>query len=374
MDFGFSEEQELLRQEVRKFLSEQCPMEEVRRIMKEPLGYSREQWLSLSQLGWTGLIIPEDLGGVGLGWVDLIVLLEETGRTLFPSPLISSVLTSATLLELGSSAQQRHWLPGFADGSHIGALAIFDDPDRLEPEGITLEAQREGEHYVLSGDKPGVVDAVSANLFVVGFRKPDGGMALALIEAESPGLQVEAKNTLDESKRIGTLHLDSVRVADDALLDLSPGDESTALQAILDRGAVAVAAEILGAGEAALALTVQYAKDRTQFGHPIGHFQGVKHPCAEMYVDLECIKSLLYYAAWALDVSPDEVSFSASKTKAFASEAFARIGVDGVQLHGAVGYTEEYDIQLFLKRSKWSRPIFGDEDYHLERVATMGGL
>jgi alkylation response protein AidB-like acyl-CoA dehydrogenase len=374
MNFGVSEEQELLRQQVRKFLDQQCPMEEVRRIMKSELGHSPEQWQALSQLGWAGLIIPESHGGAGLGWVDLIVVLEETGRSLFPSPLISSVLTAATLLDLGTPDQQARWLPGLAEGTRIGGLAIFDDPDHLAPDGIQLEAERDGGDLVLSGDKPGVVDITGASFFLVGFREANGKLGLAMVEADAEGVTKKTADSLDESKRIGTLSLSSTRVKNDAVIELSPDDDFAALRRIVERGAVAVSAEILGAGEGAHALTVQYAKDRTQFGHPIGHFQGVKHPLAEMYVDLECIRSLLYFAAWALDESPDEVSFAASKTKAFASEAFARIGVDGVQLHGAVGYTEEYDIQLYLKRSKWARPIFGDEDYHLDRVASIGGL
>lgn len=374
MDFEISEEQDLLRREVRKFLDDQCPMDEVRRLMNTSAGHSKDQWQRLAALGWTGLIVPEVHGGAGLGWVDLIVLLEETGRSLFPSPLISSLLTSALVRDLGTPEQQQRWLPNLAAGSCIGGMAIFDDPDHLAPAGITLTAERDGDDIILSGIKPGVVDIDSADYFVIGFREPDGAIVLAILDADSTGVTRESYDSLDASKRIGSLTLDRVRVSQDALLKDSGDDDFAGIRRHLDRGAVAITAEILGAGEGAHALTVQYAKDRTQFGHPIGHFQGVKHPLAEIYVDLECIRSLLYYAAWALDESPDDVSFAASKAKAFASEAIARIGVEGVQIHGAVGFTEEYDIQLYLKRSKWARPMYGGEDYHLDRVAELGGL
>ena len=290
MNFGFTEEQDLLRTEVRKLLDARCSLPEVRKLMESQAGYSAGLWSELAELGWLGLTIPEAHGGAGLGWVDFVVLLEETGRSLFPSPLVSTTLAAAAILDSGSEEQRARWLPGIADGS-----------------------------------------------------------------------------------RIGTLVLDGARVPKSALLG-APGRAWPAIERLFDRGAIATTGEMIGAAEGALALTVQYAKDRIQFGNPIGKYQGVKHPLAEMYVDVESTKSLLYYAAWALDESPREVPRSASLAKAYASDAFARIGIDGVQLHGAVGYTAEYDIQLFLKRSKWARPTFGDSDFHYERVASLGGL
>jgi alkylation response protein AidB-like acyl-CoA dehydrogenase len=206
-------------------------------------------------------------------------------------------------------------------------------------------------------------------------------VALGVVDAGSPGVTATSFATIDATKRLGTLKLDQARIPRSAVL--APAGQSPrghlsgawpAIEKLFDRGAIAVTAELTGAADAALALTVQYAKDRIQFGHPIGKYQGVKHPLAEMYVDLESTKSLLYYAAWALDESPGEVPRSASLAKAYGTDAFARIGIDGVQLHGAVGYTAEYEIQLYLKRSKWARPMFGDSDFHYERVARLGGL
>jgi len=373
MNFGLTEDQELLRSEARKFLDEQSPIEEVRRLMKEPAGYSKSVWKTLANLGWTGMITPGEFGGAQLGWIELIVLLEETGRSLFPSPLISTLLTSSLIADLASDSQKQRWLPELAAGSEIGTLALFDRPEDITRCGIALRGRRVGDQIVLKGQKRHVIDSPNASVFVIAFRLEDDAIGLALVPNGTNGRHVEAIETLDASKRIGHLDLDSVRIPEASMLG-NPDEAWSGIERVMDRGAIATSAEMLGAGEAALALTVQFAKDRVQFGSPIGRFQGVKHPLAEMHVDLESIRSLLYHAAWALEESPDEVPFAASKVKAYATEALSRIGVDGVQLHGAVGYTEEYDIQLYLKRSKWSRPAFGDENYHLDRVATLAGL
>ena len=381
MNFGFSEEQDLLRAEVRKFLDARCPLPQVRALLETDLGYSVELWAKLAELGWLGLTIPELHGGAGLGWVDLVVLLEETGRSLFPSPLVSTTLAAAAILDSGSAEQKARWLPGIADGSRIGTLALIEASDVLAPSGITLLGKPDGDAFVLSGSKSFVADAGAANLFVVAFRTGPGAedLALAVVDGGTPGVHAKSLPTMDRTKRVGTLALENARVPRSALLlgsdgRAAPGRAWPAIQRLFDRGAIATTGEMIGAAEGALALTVQYAKDRIQFGNPIGKYQGVKHPLAEMYVDIESTKSLLYYAAWALDESPGEVPRSASLAKAYASDAFARIGIDGVQLHGAVGYTAEYDIQLYLKRSKWARPTFGDSDFHYERVATLGGL
>ena len=374
MNFGFSQEQDLLRHEVRKFLDEQCPLREVRRVMASVEGHSPAHWKQLGELGFLGLVISEEFGGAGLGWEELVILLEETGRSLFPSPLISTMLAAAALLDLGSEAQKKRWLPLIASGEAIATVAVPDGDDPVLVEGIALRAAVDANGLVLSGEKRFVADAAQADLFVVAARTGDGAtdLSLLLVEADAAGVSVESAPTLDRTKRMGHLRLDGVRVAADAVLG-EAGEAASAIERHLDRGAAAVTAEIVGAIEGALEMTVQFAKDRTQFGRPIGQYQGVKHPLAEIYVDLECLKSLLYYAAWALDSSPEEGPSAVSAAKAFGSEAITRAGIDAIQLHGAIGYTEEYDIQLYLKRSKWARPAFGDEEHHYERVASLGG-
>jgi len=319
--------------------------------------------------------VPEEYGGSSLGWVDLTVLLEEVGRSLFPGPLISTLLAGAAIADGGNTEQRSRWLPGLADGSRIGTLAFFEASNHFGAEAITLHAEREGNEYVITGEMVSVPDVAEADLFIVAFRTDasDKRVTLAVIDGDSPGLTATTRVGIDATKRFGTLRLDEVRVASGAVLGESNNGWNLATTS-LDRGAAAATAEIIGAAEALTAITVQYAKDRVQFGHPIGHYQGVKHPLAEAYVDCECMKSLAYYAAWALEESPGEVAAAVSKAKGFASEAFTRIGVTGIQLHGAVGYTEAYDCQLYLERSKWARPAYGDEDYHYQRVATLGGV
>jgi alkylation response protein AidB-like acyl-CoA dehydrogenase len=201
-----------------------------------------------------------------------------------------------------------------------------------------------------------------------------GALGLALVPRDAEGLAAEDAPGMDATKRLGRVRLEGVRVAPEALLGEPGPAAAAALERLLDLAAAAVTAEAIGAAEGAHALVVRYAKQRTQFGSPIGRFQGVKHPLAEMYVDIESFKSLLYYAAWALDERHPDAPRAVSMAKAYASEAFARIGLDGVQLHGALGYTWEYDAQLYLKRAKWLRPMYGDADHHYERVARLGGL
>jgi alkylation response protein AidB-like acyl-CoA dehydrogenase len=375
MDFGFTEEQELLRAEVRKFLDQNCPLAEVRKIAATPEGVARALWDRMAELGWVGLTLPPRFGGIGLGWVDLVVVLEETGRSLFPSPLISSVLGARALLLAGSEAQQARHLPRIGDGRCVATLALLEASDRLDAPGIALHGKRDGAQFLLHGEKLFVMDAGNADLFVVAFRSgsADEDVSLALVERGAAGLSVENLVTMDETKRLGRVRFDDVRVGADALLG-APGTAWPVIARLLDGGALAVTAEAVGAAEGALDLTLRYARQRIQFDHPIGRFQGVKHPLAERYVEIESIKSLVYYAAWLLDEKPDEAPLAIARAKAWASEAFAGLGIDAVQLHGGIGYTWEYDAQLFLKRMKWVRAAFGDADHQLERVAALGGL
>lgn len=375
MNFGFTDEQELLRAEVRKFLDGNCPLEEVRKLMETEEGYSPGLWKQLAELGWLGLTVPEEQGGAGLGFVDLVVLLEETGRSLFPSPLLATTLAARAVAELGSAEQRGRWLPGIADGSRIGTLAVLEESDLLAPEGIALAGEPEGEGFRLSGEKLYVPDAGNADLFVVAFRSgPDSeAVALAVVEADAPGVEARHSSGMDLTRRLGRLRLDEARVARDALLG-APRGAWPHLQRLLDEGACAVSAEAVGAAQALLELTVGYAKQREQFGQPIGRFQGVKHPLADMYVDIESFRSLVYFAAWALDESPEQAPLAVSRAKAYVSEVFPRLGIDCVQLHGGIGYTWEYDAQLYLKRAKWTRPLYGDAAFHYERVARLGGL
>jgi alkylation response protein AidB-like acyl-CoA dehydrogenase len=307
--------------------------------------------------------------------VDLVVLLEESGRALLPSPLLSNTLAALAIGRFGTEAQRTQWLPALADGSKLATVAYAEQGETFGAAGTKLRGTRNGQGFVLSGQKVSVLDPESAALFVVCFRHGDGDddLGVALVPADAPGLEAKAFPLIDETKRMGTLSLDEVGVDAEALLDVD-GRAAAAIERLCDEGAAATTAEMTGATEAAIALTVEYAKQRVQFGQPIGHFQGVKHPLAEMHTDNETCRSLLYYAAWALDGAPDKVSRAVSLAKAYATESLNRTGTDSIQLHGAIGYTTAQDIHLYYKRSKWARPMFGDADMHYERVIALRGV
>ena len=375
MNFGFTDEQELLRAEVRKFLDQNASLEEVRSQCESDEGFDRKLWLQMAELGFVGLTLPEQHGGAGLDLVTLLVLLEETGRTLLPSPLISTVIASQAIQRFGDDEQRARWLPGLADGSRIGTLALLEQSDDLAPAGLCLQGKADGDETILTGRKLFVPDAGKADLFVVAFRSGSepGDVGLAVLERSMAGVSTLDAAAMDLTKRLGSLELDDVRVGPAGLLR-PEGSAWSAVQSLIDLGAALVTAETVGAAEGALAITTAFAKEREQFGSKIGRYQGVKHPLAEMYVDIESYKSLVYYAFWALDEGEEGAALAVSKAKAYASETFPMAGINGVQLHGGVGYTWEYDIQLYLKRGKWMRPMYGDADYHYDRIAELGGL
>ncbi len=359
MNFGFSEEQELLRDQVVRFITDECPIDVVRTFEPDT---NRALWKKIAELGWVGLTVPERFGGSGLKWVDLTVVLEETGRGLCPLPLTSNALACAAILRSGSISQQKEWLPKIASGSVVFGFGLYDEPNWIDKDAITLDASDR-----ITGTKTFVSDALLATHVMVGVQTKNGP---ALTMTDVNAVECVALDVMDRTKPAAQVSFDQVQATVERLLPLSDAD----LDYLNSCGAVAITAEMVGAAEAVLGLTSDYAKERIQFGHPIGKYQGVKHRLADMFVDIESFKSLLYYAAWCVDDATDELSQAASRAKATASDAFAQIGIDGVGLHGAIGYTAEYDVQLYLKRAKWARAMFGDSDFHYDRVATLGGL
>lgn len=366
MNFGFTEEQNLLREQVARFMRETCTMERVRSMVGEQNGFDEALWKQAAELGWLGLITPESHGGIGLKWVDLTVVLEETGRGLSPLPIVSQMISTAAVLRLGTDAQKAEWLPMLAAGDRC-TLSLFDEANWIHPDAVTLAGHRSGDQITLNGTKPFVPDAMAADFYLLAVRV-DGELGLAAVTRDQ--VDVHSQPTMDRTKPTGSVTLDNVTVPAEYVLSMTETD----LEFLNDLGAVAVTAEMVGAAEAALHMTSEYAKERIQFGKPIGQYQGVKHRLADIYVDVESFKSLLYYAAWCVDDAPDELPRAISLAKGYASDAFADLGINGVGLHGAIGFTAEYDIQLYLKRSKWARPMFGDSDHHLDRVAALGGL
>jgi len=379
MDIGFTEEQELLRDIARKFLDSECPTKFVREMMATDDAVTDQFWRQLADNGWLGITYPEDAGGSGLGLVDLVVLMEEIGRAVMPGPYPATVLLGgAAIAAAGSADQRREWLPRIAAGQVKATLAVTEPNPRWDAAGITATA-REGRWsgLALSGTKMFVPDAHLADVLIVAARSRDGstmedGVSLFLVPKDMPGLSVRRLPSIDETRKLCEVTLANVAVPGSALLGELHGGWAP-LQQVIDRAAVALSAEMCGAAQRVLEMTVEYAKLRVAFGKPIGSYQGVKHKCADMLVEIENAKSLTYYAAWAVDECAADAPLAVSMAKAAASDAGRKVCAAGIQLHGGIGMTWEHDLQLYLKRAKADEVAFGDASWHRERVAQLMG-
>ena len=378
MNFGFNDEQELLRSTARKFFENECGSDTVRRLMETPEGISPDLWTKLAEQGWLGLVYPEAYDGMGLGLVDLVVLMEEMGRAVVPGPYFSAVLLGGlAILEAGGEAQKKEWLPKIAAGDRRVALAWMEPSAQLGPAGVTLTAVEKGGKYTLSGTKLFVHDAHTADALVVAARTRPGagadGVSLFLLPKGTKGLEVTLLPTMDQTRKLCEVALSDVTVGPDALLGAA-GAGWAPLARVLDRATVALCAEMCGGAQKVLDMTVEYAKIRQAFGRPIGSYQGVKHRAADMLVDVENSKSITYYAAWALDENAAEAPLAVSMAKAYVSDAYRRVAAAGIQLHGGIGFTWEHDLHLYFKRAKGSEFTFGDATHHRERVAQLVNL
>ncbi len=377
MNFGFNEEQELLRSTARKFFENECPSEVVRTLMDTPEGMTAALWGKLAEQGWTGLTIPEEYDGMGLGLVDLVVLMEEMGRAVVPGPYFSTLLLGGlAVLEAGSDSQKKEWLPRIASGHKRLTLAWMEPGAALGPRGVTLSAASTAGGFMLSGTKLFVHDAHTADGVVVAARTGGAdadGISLFLVPRETPGLQIKLLPTMDQTRKLCEVTLSNVTVGQAALMG-EVGRGWTSLSRVLDRATVGLCAEMCGGAQKVLDMTVEYAKIRQAFGRPIGSYQGVKHRAADMLVDVENSKSITYYAAWAMDEGVAEGPLAVSMAKAYVSDAFRRVSAAGIQLHGGIGFTWEHDLHLYFKRAKGSEFTFGDATYHRERVAQLVNL
>lgn len=371
MEFGFSADQEQLKAGVRRFLDTECPLERVRAIMASSDAHDAGLWAQVAELGWQGLTIPEEYGGLGLAWEDLVVLAEETGRTLFPSPLLAVASAARAIAALGTPDQKGRWLPDLAAGRCIAVLAVLEESDDLAEAGVELVAEPSGSGVVLTGRKMFVPWGQAADLFLVAARERDG-VSLYAVPAEAAGVTVVPLRLIDPTMRAAEVVFDGVAADAAARLGQS-GAAWPELRKVLDAATVALSAEMVGAADAALRLATAYAKIRKQFGEPIGKFQGVKHRLAEILVDVESARSLVYFASWAVDHLPDAAGH-VSMAKAYASIALDRAGEDGIQIHGAVGYTWECDAHLYYKRGRLCRSLDGTPEYHHERLLAAQGL
>jgi alkylation response protein AidB-like acyl-CoA dehydrogenase len=379
MDFGFNQEQELLRATARKFLENECTSEFVRARMAEPAGVTDEFWTKLAEQGWLGLIYPEEFGGTGLGFVDLTVLMEEMGRAVMPGPFFSTVLLGGlAILEAGSAAQKKEWLGRISEGKAKATLAFTEPNARWDAAAVTATAREAGGAFTLTGTKLFVLDAHVADVLVVVARtregkRPEDGLSLFLVPKGAKGLEVKLLPTMDQTRKLCEVTLRDVTVGADALMGAKDGAWAP-LSRVLDRATVALCAESCGGAQRVLDMTTDYAKIRIAFGKPIGSYQGVKHKAADMLVEVENAKSLTYYAAWAVDENVPEAALAASMAKAYVSDAYRKTAGAGIQLHGGIGFTWEHDLHLYFKRAKSSEFTFGDASYHRERVAQLINL
>ena len=371
MNFAFSEEQEELRKSVRRFLDDKSPETEVRRLMETTEGYDPAVWSQMAQqLGLQGLAIPEEFGGSGFTYVELIVVLEEMGRALLCAPYFSTVALAANaLLSSGDDSAKKDFLPGIASGETIATLALTEETGKWDEDGVTLTATKSGDGWSLTGTKSFVLDGHLADLILVAARTP-AGVSLFAVSGDAAGLTRTALSTMDQTRKQAKLEF----AGTPARLVGAEGDGWKILSKTLDLAAVALAAEQVGGAQQVLDMSVEYAKVRVQFGRPIGSFQAIKHKCADMLLEVESAKSAAYYAGWAAAEDYDELPVVASLAKAYCSDAYFHAAAENIQIHGGIGFTWEHPAHLYFKRAKSSELYLGDPTYHRELLAQRIGL
>jgi alkylation response protein AidB-like acyl-CoA dehydrogenase len=371
MNFAFSDEQEELRTSVRRFLSEKSPETEVRRLMETTEGYDPAVWSQMAdQLGLQSLTIPEEFGGSGFSYVELIVVLEEMGAALLCAPFFSTVALGANaLLTSGDDEAKKNYLPGIASGETIATLAITEDNGKWDFSGIECAAEKKGDGWVLNGHKMFVIDGHVADLIVVAARSA-AGVSLFAVAGDAAGLTRTSLPTMDQTRKQARLEFSSTPAT---LIGVDGGAEA-GLSKTLDLAAVALAAEQVGGAQHVLDASVEYAKTRIQFGRPIGSFQAIKHKCADMLLEVESAKSAAYYAAWAAAEDSEELPTVASLCKSYCSEAYFHSAAENIQIHGGIGFTWEHPAHLYFKRAKSSELLLGDPSYHRELLAQRIGI
>ncbi len=371
MNFAFSEEQEELRRTVRAFLDQKSPEAEVRRLMDTEQGYDEAVWRQMGeQMGLQGLIVPEEFGGSGYSYVELIVVLEEMGRSLLCAPYFSTVALAANaLIHSGDDQAKKDLLPGIASGETIATLAFTEPSGKWDEAGITTPATKSGDGWTISGTKMFVLDGHTADLIIVAART-DAGVSLFAVEGGASGLTRTALSTMDQTRKQAKVELDNTP----ARLIGTDGAGWNVLSTVLDLAAVALAAEQVGGAQRCLDMAVEYAKVRVQFGRPIGSFQAIKHKCADMLLEVESAKSAAYYAGWCAAEMNEELPSVASLAKAYCSEAYFHAAAENIQIHGGIGFTWEHPAHLYFKRAKSSELLFGDPTYHRELLAQRIGI
>lgn len=378
MSAVLTEEQEMLLTAASDFCKDRAPVTEFRRLRdeKDENGLSRDLWNEMAELGWAGVMIPEEYGGFDFGFRGLGVILEETGKYLVASPLLSTALVGVTALRLaGNETQKKDVLPAIATGERLLALAL-DEGTRHDPSSISCRAEKTSAGYKLSGEKSFVLDGHVADQLIVAARTSgdatdEKGVTLFLVDGAASGVTRTRLNMVD-SRAAARIAFAGVEVPETAVLGEVDGG-GPVLSKILDRACIGLAAEMLGGSMEVFSQTVEYLKTRDQFGVPIGTFQALQHRAAMMYCQLELARASVHQALSAVDEDSDDVPVLASLAKAQMNEAYYHIGSEGIQLHGGIGMTDEHDIGLFYKRASVAVQIFGDTSYHRNRYATCRG-
>lgn len=366
MDLGFSKDQKMIRTSVREFLEMECPSDKVRELEEDEKGYDPEMWQMMAELGWMGIILPEEYDGTEGDFIDLMIVIEEMGRKLLPSPFFSTIaLCSLPLMEYGNSEQKERFLPRIAAGEQIWTLALTESSATYRPSDIKLNATLKGEEYLLSGTKVFVPYAhVADYLLVIG--KDEDGFTMFIVDTKTQGIKTEVIPTTAHDKQC-EVTFDDVKVPARNILG-EAGRGWDIVSFILQRGTVLKCAEMVGGAQAALEITNDYAKKRIQFDRPIGSFQAVQHKLAEMFIDVEGLRYLIYEAACGIsNRSPSDLLISIAKAKA--NEVYQRTSIESIKVHGAIGFTREQDIGLYHLRTKAWEFALGDSNFHRDRIA-----
>jgi alkylation response protein AidB-like acyl-CoA dehydrogenase len=377
MDISLSEEQELLQGSARDFLQKECPIRLVRAMEADDRGYDHNLWKQMGDLGWLGLVLPEEYGGSGATMMDLVVLLEEFGRALVPGPFVPTVVqVGLPLLWAGDDQQKRAYLPKLAQGELIGTMAWLEPSATSQPAAIETTATPQGEHYILNGTKLCVPYAHVADYLLTVARTgtgatPADSITLFLIDAKSAGMTIDKLGTIADDHQCEVV-FNNVSVPPSQVLG-APGKGWAIVEHVLQYGAVAKCAEMVGIAQQAFDISLTYAKTRVQFGRPIGSFQAIKHKLANMVLDVDGSRYVTYHAAWLLSEGLP-AGREIAVAKAWTNEACRRVVKEGQQVHGGIGYTKEYDLQLYTRRAKAAEIAFDDSDAHREAVATSLGL
>ncbi len=377
MEVNLSEEQIQMARQARRFCENVMPMEYVRSMLEDERGFTEAVWNQMAEMGWTGMCLPEAYGGLGLSLLDLSVVLEEMGRALAPGPFFSTVLlAAATIARAGTEEQKKRYLPEIASGALRGSLALYEPEGGADPGWVRMTARPGAGGYTLNGTKLFVPDAHTAQVLVCvaragGKGRKDAGPALFLLNTQAPGLTTSLLPTMDGTRKLCAVDFRRVRARpEDVLGDSASGRE--ALEMVLQKAAVGLSAECVGGAQRAMEIATEYAKVRVQFDQPIGSFQSIKHRCAQMFVEVESARSVLYWAAWAQDHGdPLEAALSSSVAKAYCAEAYRNACASAVQVLGGTGFSWEHDIHLYLKRAKANEAALGDPMYHRERIVRL---